>query len=516
MRRPTWRRSASAAGGCDAGLNARPGLPHPRAPAGATPGRRPGPPSLPPHLHLRTATCNENHRHRHRLRRPRHRRLPRRDGQRRRSAWTSTQRKIDLLSDGGMPIHEPGLDELVAAQRRRRPPALHHRRRRGRSRTARCSSSPSARRPTRTARPTCSTCWPRPRNIGRLHDRATRSSSTRAPCRSAPPTRCARRSPTSSPTRGVDDRLRRRLQPRVPQGRRGGRRLHAPGPRRRRRRRRARASQLMRALYAPFMRNRDRLLVMDMRSRRAHQVRGQRHARHAHQLHERAGATWPRSVGADIEIVRQGIGSRPAHRLPVPVPRRRLRRLVLPEGRARRWSRTGARRTASTLQLLQRRGARQRARRSACWSRRSSSTSATTSPGKTFARLGPGLQAEHRRHARGAGRDADRGAARARAPRCAPTTRWRCTRRGASSATRRTSRYADSAEAALRGRRRAGHRHRVEGVPQPGLRRASRRTLKTPVIFDGRNLYDPALMRALGFEYHGIGRGASVRGGGAR
>ena len=31
-------------------------------------------------------------------------------------------------------------------------------------------------------------------------------------------------------------------------------------------------------------------------------------------------------------------------------------------------------------------------------------------------------------------------------------------------------------------------------------------TLKTPVIFDGRNLYEPALLRGRGFEYHAIGR----------
>ena len=30
--------------------------------------------------------------------------------------------------------------------------------------------------------------------------------------------------------------------------------------------------------------------------------------------------------------------------------------------------------------------------------------------------------------------------------------------------------------------------------------------LKTPVIFDGRNLYDPKLVRAMGLEYHAIGR----------
>jgi len=30
--------------------------------------------------------------------------------------------------------------------------------------------------------------------------------------------------------------------------------------------------------------------------------------------------------------------------------------------------------------------------------------------------------------------------------------------------------------------------------------------LKDSVVFDGRNLYDPQLMRSLGIEYHAIGR----------
>jgi UDPglucose 6-dehydrogenase len=30
--------------------------------------------------------------------------------------------------------------------------------------------------------------------------------------------------------------------------------------------------------------------------------------------------------------------------------------------------------------------------------------------------------------------------------------------------------------------------------------------LKQPVVIDGRNLYEPPLMRALGIEYSGIGR----------
>jgi UDPglucose 6-dehydrogenase len=36
-------------------------------------------------------------------------------------------------------------------------------------------------------------------------------------------------------------------------------------------------------------------------------------------------------------------------------------------------------------------------------------------------------------------------------------------------------------------------------------------TLRQPVVFDGRNIYEPALMRAFGIEYAGIGRGATVR-----
>ncbi|MDY7579896.1 UDP-glucose/GDP-mannose dehydrogenase family protein [Herbaspirillum sp. RTI4] len=36
--------------------------------------------------------------------------------------------------------------------------------------------------------------------------------------------------------------------------------------------------------------------------------------------------------------------------------------------------------------------------------------------------------------------------------------------------------------------------------------------LKTPVIFDGRNLFEPSVMADAGFEYHGIGRSVLTRG----
>jgi UDPglucose 6-dehydrogenase len=37
---------------------------------------------------------------------------------------------------------------------------------------------------------------------------------------------------------------------------------------------------------------------------------------------------------------------------------------------------------------------------------------------------------------------------------------------------------------------------------------AIKATLKQPLVFDGRNLYDPALMREFGIDYRGIGRGS--------
>jgi UDPglucose 6-dehydrogenase len=33
-----------------------------------------------------------------------------------------------------------------------------------------------------------------------------------------------------------------------------------------------------------------------------------------------------------------------------------------------------------------------------------------------------------------------------------------------------------------------------------------KRLLKRPAVFDGRNIYDPKKLRALGFQYWGIGR----------
>ena len=34
-----------------------------------------------------------------------------------------------------------------------------------------------------------------------------------------------------------------------------------------------------------------------------------------------------------------------------------------------------------------------------------------------------------------------------------------------------------------------------------------RDSMRQPVVFDGRNIYDPVIMRSLGFRYRGFGRG---------
>ena len=62
---------------------------------------------------------------------------------------------------------------------------------------------------------------------------------------------------------------------------------------------------------------------------------------------------------------------------------------------------------------------------------------------------------------------------------------------------------------ALDGRRRAGRRDRLERVPPPGLRRASRQRCRRRSSSTAATSTTRAKMRALGFTYDSIGRGAA-------
>ena len=93
-----------------------------------------------------------------------------------------------------------------------------------------------------------------------------------------------------------------------------------------------RTTELMRALYEPFTRNHDRLVVMDIRS--AELTKYAANAMLATKIsfmNELANIA--ERVGADIEKVRIGIGSDPRIGYSFIYPGRRLRRLVLSQGR---------------------------------------------------------------------------------------------------------------------------------------------------------------------------------------
>jgi UDPglucose 6-dehydrogenase len=66
-------------------------------------------------------------------------------------------------------------------------------------------------------------------------------------------------------------------------------------------------------------------------------------------------------------------------------------------------------------------------------------------------------------------------------------------------------RIADSAMAALQGSDALAIVTEWREFRSPDFA-AMRSTLRQPLIFDGRNLYDPAMVRAQGFEYFPIGR----------
>ncbi len=112
--------------------------------------------------------------------------------------------------------------------------------------------------------------------------------------------------------------------------------------------------------------------------------------------------------------------------------------------------------------------------------------------------LGTRVQAAHRRHARGAVARGDR---RIAAP---PARRCKSHDPEALENARQMLRRPDHlSRDQLRGadrRRRADHSAPSGTSSAIRTSSASRPMLKQPVIFDGRNLYDPALMKALEFQ----------------
>ncbi|CAA9556590.1 MAG: UDP-glucose 6-dehydrogenase, partial [uncultured Thermomicrobiales bacterium] len=412
----------------------------------------------------------ERHHLRHRLRRPRHRRLPRRRRQPRalRRRRPDEDRPPQPRRDPDLRAGSPGGG---GPERPRRPPRLHHRRpRRGR---ARDRPDDRRRHPGGRGRAGRPLGGARRRDYDRrAHGRreGPRHQVDRAGRHGRSPAGRGRRPPRGS---GPGTSLRRGLQPRVPQGggRPGG--LRAAGPDHRR----GRGAPLDRAA-APALRPiqpQPRPAAGDGRPLgRADQVRRERHAGDQDLVHERARQ--PGGAGRRRHRARPGRDRlRPPDRLRIHLPRLRLRRLVLPQGRPG----AGAHRRRGGL-----RGgaaARRRGGQSPPEGRplRQDPGPLRRRPGRANLRaLGSRLQAQHRRHARGAqpaaagsalgGRRARPRPRPGRDARSRPPLRRAHDRRPG----RRSARPGALRRAGGRPgwRRRAGDRDRVAGLPQPRLR----------------------------------------------
>ncbi len=124
--------------------------------------------------------------------------------------------------------------------------------------------------------------------------------------------------------------------------------------------------------------------------------------------------------------------------------------------------------------------------------------------GKTIARVGPRVQARHRRHPRGAGAVAHRAAARGGRGRAghdpvAIEATARAARRRASSCFEHNYEAATGADALVL----VTEWHEFR---RPNFERL-KELMREPVLFDGRNMWEPSEVRELGFTYYGIGRG---------
>jgi UDPglucose 6-dehydrogenase len=275
-----------------------------------------------------------------------------------------------------------------------------------------------------------------------------------------------------------------------------------------------RAIETMRALYDPFTRNRDRLIVMDVRS--AELTKYAANAMLATKIsfiNELAGIA--EQVGADIEKVRQGIGadSRIGYAFIYPgagyggscFPKdvQALQRTATQAGAGSRLLEAVEAVNAAQKQVLFRRmaahfGGDLAGRTIALWGlafkpntddmREAPSRvlmEALWAAGARVRAYDPVAMGEARRLY------ADRLGDGSGDPAVAPLT------------------LCASAPEALEGADTLAIATEWQEFRSPDFD-LLRERLSAPVIFDGRNLYDPALMARLGFTYYGIGRGASV------
>jgi UDPglucose 6-dehydrogenase len=254
-----------------------------------------------------------------------------------------------------------------------------------------------------------------------------------------------------------------------------------------------RATRLLRELYAPFQRNHDRMMVMGVRSAElAKYAANAMLATRISFMNELANLA--EAIGADIEEVRRGIGSDPrigTHFLYpgagfggscFPKDVKALQRIGAEAGRPLRV--VAAVEAANEAQkhvlgdkIKQRFGKDLKGRRFAVWG-------LAFKPNTDDVREAPSLTLI-----------ADLKAAGAEVSVYDPVARTDAIRN------------AHSAKDALEGCDALAIVTEWAEFRSPDFA-AMKATLKTPAVFDGRNLYDPAMMKGLGFEYFPVGRKA--------
>ncbi|HUK05265.1 MAG TPA: UDP-glucose/GDP-mannose dehydrogenase family protein [Burkholderiales bacterium] len=261
-----------------------------------------------------------------------------------------------------------------------------------------------------------------------------------------------------------------------------------------------RASALLRELYAPFQRNHERFMLMGVRSAElAKYAANAMLATRISFMNELANLA--EAIGADIEEVRRGIGSDPrigTHFLYpgagfggscFPKDVKALQRIADEAGRKLRVvaaveQANDAQKHVLGDKIRARFGARLSGRRFALWG-------LAFKPNTDDMREAPSLTLIDDLLSAGASvRAYD------------PVAAEQC-RRILSGRTGVT--IVDSAAAALEGCDALAIVTEWAEFRSPDFG-ALKKALKTPAIFDGRNLYDPTLMRELGFEYFGVGR----------
>ena len=258
----------------------------------------------------------------------------------------------------------------------------------------------------------------------------------------------------------------------------------------------------MRALYEPFTRNHDRLIVMDIRSSELTKYAANAMlATKISFMNELANIA--ERVGADIEKVRIGIGSDPRIGYSFIYPGTGYGGSCFPKDvQALIRSAHEVGHEPQILDAVEAVNDRQKEVLVHKMQRHFSGEL----KGRTRRAVGSGLQAQHRRHARGARGHAHRAAAEGWCQRTRLRPGRGLPRRRACSPAAPASR---SPGARMRRREGADALAIVtewQEFRSPDFDRL-KEILKAPVIFDGRNLYDPAMLARFGLTYYAIGRG---------